>query len=190
MATEGKMEFFGSVDKDVRNNVTSEYPAWYFATHLDNMTEEHDSLIRRMERGEIPLDHLPYARQEASAIKERIDEIKSSKPVIRDNERTKLQKLHKDLSKKLSDAMFTRSQMMMGTASANEEARRMTQPIIGVSPELRGMAKACNITPVKGKITRNEATKIWKIIGRLIGEGTNVEGLRKDKATVATGVIA
>ena len=120
-------------------------------------------------------------------MQERIDEITNSRPEIRDNERSELQRHHKELSKKISEAMFTRSEMHRGTASAHEEAKRMTQKLIGVSPKLMGMAKACNVSVVKGKISRNEATKIWKILGRLIGEGTNVEGLRRDNATVVTG---
>ena len=186
-AAKERTQFFGSVDRDVKSNVTSEFPAWYFETHLDNMREERASLVRRMERGQGPQDNIPYAKQEAAAMQERIDEIMNSRPEIRDNERSELQRHHKELSKKISEAMFTRSEMMRGTASAHEEAKRMTQKLIGVSPKLMGMAKACNVSVVKGKISRNEATKIWKILGRLIGEGTNVEGLRRDNATVVTG---
>jgi hypothetical protein len=182
--------FFGKIDRDFKDNVTSEFPAWYFETHIENMKEERATLIRRLERGEVPPDNVPYAKQDAAAIKDRIDEIEKSRPDIRDNERTDLQKLHKELSRKIADSMFTRSEMMMGTASAHEEAKRMTQQIIPLSVKLMGLAKSCNVTPVKSKVSRNEASKIWKILGRLIGEGTNVEGLRRDKATVTTSVIA
>ena len=34
-----KLNVFGSVDRDYKDNVTSEYPAWYFETHLENMKE-------------------------------------------------------------------------------------------------------------------------------------------------------
>lgn len=183
------VELFGKVDRDYKDNITSEFPAWYFETQLDLMVEERASLVRRVERGQVPPDNVPYAKQEISAMQERIDEIKNSRPEIRDNERTMLQKYHKELSSKISEAMFTRSEMMMGTASAHEEAKRMVQPMIAISVPLRAMAKQCNVEIGKGsKISRNDATKIWKILGRLIGEGTNVEGLRRDRKTVATGV--
>ena len=111
-AAKERTQFFGSVDRDVKSNVTSEFPAWYFETHLDNMREERASLVRRMERGQVPQDNIPYAKQEAAAMQERIDEIMNSRPEIRDNERSELQRHHKELSKKITEAMFTRSEMM------------------------------------------------------------------------------
>jgi len=187
-AAKEAFNFFGKIDRDYKDRITSEFPAWYFETHVENMKEERATLIRRLERGEVPPDNVPYAKQDAAAIKERIDEIEKSRPEIRDNEKAELQKLHKELSNKISESMFTRSEMMRGTASAHDEARRMVSPTIALSPPLRGLAKSCNVNLDKGvKISRNDATKMWKILGKLIGEGTNVEGLRRDRATVTTG---
>lgn len=186
METE-KTRFFGDVDRGNKGTVTSEFPAWYFETHLDNLKEERNSLIRRMERGEIPPDNVPYHKAEAEAMREKIEEIESSQPTMSDQERMKLQKYHKELSGKISESLYTRSEQMMGTANAHEEARRMVQPCVSLSPPLRSMAKECNVRISKDfKVSRNGAIKIWKIIGKLIGEGTNVEGLRRDKATVLT----
>ena len=188
MATVKDMELFGEVDRDVRGRIASEYPAWYFETHIENLKEERASLIRRIERGEIPPDGRPYAESEARNMKERIEHIESSRPELSGDERDKLHKLHRQFSNKISDSMFTRSEMMMGTASAHEEAKRMVQKLIGLSPEQQAFAKTCNVNPEGGKISRNDATRVWKILGRLIGEGTNVEGLRKDRATTLTGI--
>ena len=185
-----KMEVFGEIDRDVKSRVASEYPAWYFETHLANMKEERESLIRRIERGEVPHDSVPQTTAEARAMKERIDQIESSRPELSDAELDELRVLRNELSQKISDAMFSRSEMMMGTASAHEEARRMIQPVISISPKVKGLASTCNVRMVGSKISRNDATKIWKIIGKLIGEGTNVEGLRKDRATVLTRATA
>lgn len=179
-----KLEVFGSLDRNHRNQVVSEFPAWYFETHLDNMKEERDSLIRRLEGGRVSAEEQPYARAEAQHLAERIKQIEESRPEIRDNERATLQKHYKELANKIQDSMFTRSEMMMGTASANEEARRMVNPCIGLSPSIRPMATACNVKMDHGgKVSRNGAVKIWKIIARLIGEGSNVEALRLDKKT-------
>jgi hypothetical protein len=183
-----KMEFFGEVDRDARGRIKSEFPAWYFESHMDSLKEEKNSLIRRMERGEIPLEHQPYARSEVSALEEKIKQIEKSRPDIRDNEKTALLKNFHELAEKISESMFTRSEMMMGTASANEEARRMVDPCIGLSPQLRSLGETMGVKVAQGgKVSRNGAIKMWKIIAKLIGEGSNVEALRKDKATSLTG---
>jgi len=183
-----KMEFFGEVDRDYRGNIRSEYPVWYFESHFDAIKEERNSLVRRIERGEVPLEHQPYARSEVAALDEKIRSIESSRPDLGPNEKDQLMKHYNELAKKISESMFTRSEMMMGTASANEEARRMVQPVIGLSPSLRGLGEALGVKVEQGgKISRNAAVKMWKIIAKLIGEGSNVEALRRDKATSATG---
>ena len=187
-AQKERTELFGEVDRDVKNRIASEYPAWYFETHLSNMKEERDMLTRRIDRGEIPHDSVPQATAEARAMNERINEIEKSKPELSEKERDDLLKLHAELSNKISESMFTRSEMHMGTAAPHEEARRMVEPRIPLSVPLRGIAKMCNAKIVGSKVSRNDATKVWKIIGRLTGVGTNVEALRRDKATVLTGV--
>ena len=182
-----KSDFFGEVDLDVRGNIASEYPAWYFETHLSNMIEERDMLKRRIDRGEVPPDSVPQATAEVRNMNERIEKIQRSKPELSEKERDKLLGLHKHLSEKISDSMFTRSEMKMGTASPHEEARRMVEPRIALYPELLGIAKLCNVKLSGNKVSRNDATRIWKIIGKLTGVGTNVEGLRRDRATTMTG---
>jgi len=182
----GKQEFFGKIDRDRDGVIASEYPAWYFETHIENMREEMESLKRRINRGEIPHDGIPQAEAEVRNIKERLDVIENSRPKLDDKERDDLLALHKELSGHISDSMFTRSEMQMGLASPHEEARRMVGKLINISPKLKGLASVCNVQMEGGKISRNDATRMWKMIGKLTGIGTNVEGLRKDRATVLT----
>ena len=183
-----KTEFFGDIDKDHRGRIKSEYPAWYFESQVDLLQEERGSQERRLQRGEIPQEHQPYARQEIANIEERIKQIENSKPTVNDAEKGKLTKLYYELAEKISDSMFTRSEMMLGTASANEEARRMVKPCVALSPALRSLGATLGVQVAQGgKVSRNGAIKMWKILAKLIGEGSNVEALRKDKATVMTG---
>jgi len=39
------------------------------------------------------------------------------------------------------------------------------------------------ITAQGGKISRNQASRAYKIIGKVLGENTNVEKLRRDRKT-------
>lgn len=81
--------------------------------------------------------------------------------------------------------MFTRSDMMFGVASAHEEARRMVEPVIALTKEQLEMAEDIEIKIVGEKTSRNGASKMFKLIGKLINEPTNIEWLRKDKVTAA-----
>ena len=82
------------------------------------------------------------------------------------------------------DSMFTRSEMKKGLADPHDEARRMVQPCIDITGNVH-VARSCGIDVPTGqtKINRNQATKMWKILGRLCDERTNVEYLRKDRNT-------
>jgi hypothetical protein len=57
---------------------------------------------------------------------------------------------------------------------------RMTEPCIEVKGDAAQIAKACNVRMTKGKVSRDGAAKIWKILGKAIGERTNTENLRRD----------
>jgi len=72
--------------------------------------------------------------------------------------------------------------MQKGLVNPHEEARRMVNNIISVDEAHGGLFKNMNILPQDGKITRNQAAKAFKIIGKLLGEPTNIEYLRRDKA--------
>jgi len=179
------MEFYGEVDKNDKGKNSSEYPAWYLASHLGELKESIGRRERALARGDTPIDTVPYEKQELAKEKARYDDIMKSKPDLNDNERNMLWKNYKDLSSKICETMFTRSEMMFGTASAHEEARRMVEPVIALTKEQIDMAKDININIVENKTSRNGAAKLFKLIGKLLGEPTNIEVLRKDKATAA-----
>jgi len=70
--------------------------------------------------------------------------------------------------------------MKKGLVSAQEEARRIMKPCIDLSNECKELLPKMNITPRQGKLSRNEAAKAFKIIGKLLGKQTNIEYLRRD----------
>ena len=180
------MDFFGQVDKTITGKVKSQMPAWYFDTHIEELEESIASAKRRLNRGEVPHDNVPYVRAEIDQNEKKLADIQRSKPSISDGERDKLHKYYKELSKTIGDSLFTRSDMNLGLASAHEEANRMTKLNIPISKELQELAIATDVKVEKGKISRNSAAKMFKLIGKLLGEATNIEVLRKDKATVRT----
>jgi len=179
------MKFYGEVDKNDKGTNSSEYPAWYLETHLNELKESMGRRERALSRGEVALDSIPYEKQELAKEKARYEAILKSKPKVSDKERDLLWKNYKDLSSKIQASMFTRSDMMFGTASAHEEAKRMVEPIIELTAEQIEMAEDMQIKIVNKKTSRKGADKLFKLIGKLIGEPTNTEVLRRDKVTAA-----
>jgi len=176
------MEVFGEVDKNSKGGNASEYPAWYFDRHIDELKESIASLKRSLDMGLIPADKVPVQRQDMANKQEKLDTILKSKPKPSDAERDKLWKLYKSLGEKISESMYTRSEMHMGIVDAHTEASRMTQPCITLNPEEASIAKSCGIKMGQDrKVSRNQAAKPFKILGKLLNEPSNIEVLRRDK---------
>jgi hypothetical protein len=177
------IQFYGEVDKDRRGNRTSEYPAWYLENHMEDLQDSISSREGRLKRGEIPIDNVPYEKQELAKEKKLLDDIERSKPKVSIGERQKLVKFYRELSDEIQRSMFTHTDMQRGIASAHEEARRMVKPCIPINKDLAKLAHDCGIKVEKGKVSRNGAAKIFKLVGKLIDEPTNIEVLRLDEAT-------
>jgi hypothetical protein len=80
--------------------------------------------------------------------------------------------------------MFTRTDMKNGLASPREEARRMKKPCITLEPDECSIAETCNVEPDKKRmVSRDAATKVFKLLGNILDEPANVEHLRLDKKT-------
>lgn len=173
-----EIQLFGIVDQTDKGKIKSEYPAWMHKTGIEDMQEEIDSYDRGEKLGIYPHDPDRMARVKMK--RERLEAIKSSKPKLTDKQKDDLVKQYERLGEKISAEMPTRSQMEMGTVDAHEEAMKMIEPGISMNPEL---AKSCNIRLKKGKVSRDDATKAWKIVGALLGEPTNAEVLRRDRKT-------
>jgi hypothetical protein len=180
-----KIEFFGAADrqgKKADGKITSQYPAWYLDNHLNELQEDINRYDNSITNNLIPESEVPKARAEMKKLKERMTLILKSKPKLNGKDEDTLNGIHKDLSTQIGDSMFTYTEMQKGLVSSHEEAGRMINPIINVSPELASILPQLNITPRDGKISRNEASRVYQITGKLLGKRTNVEYLRKDYA--------
>jgi hypothetical protein len=173
-------KIFGSVDRDSKGKIISEFPAWYF-------DQQKDELERGIAQDELALDQeaIPYPakakfREKLSQRKERLGKIEEETPKLRGSEKDAIFKMREEMGGSIGDAHFTRSQREKGLADAHEEVRRMTEPIIRVTSEHQaGFIKDCGITIRDGKITRNEAEKVYKIASKMLEQPTDIEYLRR-----------
>jgi hypothetical protein len=164
--------YFGEVDINKKTGLpASDYPAWCHDPQIEELKDE----IRASEKA-IDLElykgkDLMRMREQLSMKKKRLDQILDSKPKINDADKDRIARARKDLGERIGESMFTASDMMRGTADAHVEAERMVKPCVKIQSEYEaGLAKACGMNIENGKVSRNDAARIWKIQGKLLGE--------------------
>lgn len=178
------VSFFGKVDRQENTGkIRSQYPAWTMDNAVDELRESVASKRRMLDRKLIPLDQLPNYEAELERDEQRLKEIEESRPELKGEKKDELAKQRDQLGEKIADSMFTLTEMEMGLASPNEEAHRMVDPVIGVGGKMLTTLKDMGIKPIKGKISRNQAQKAWKIISKALDEDTNPERLRRSGET-------
>ena len=176
-----KYDFFGDVDRNKHGKIGSVYPAWGMTVHLDELEEGIGRAERTLKAGGLPASEVPFLKETLAKDRKRLDEIMGSKPKFEGKQLDEVSKEYKRLKGEIKASMFTRSEMMLGTADPHEEANRMSIPCISVNADI---AEGCNIKPtIDSLVNRNDATKVFKILGKYLGEVTNVETLRVDKRT-------
>lgn len=180
----GDTIFFGKIDINKDGRIASPMPAWAMRVKIEDLQEEIESKERALERGDIPQDSLVITREETKKLKKRLNDILESRPKFSDVTENKLHKTHKELGAIIKPTLFTKSEMAKGTASPHEEARRMKDPVIPVTPEIAELCIDNGIQPAKQKggyyVSRDNAVHMWKLIGNYFGAETNMESLRKD----------
>jgi len=175
-----QLTFFSEVDKTKDGRISSEYPAWMMETHKEYLEEG----IRQKEAAVKFGIENPERRREFIAElekeKKKLYLIEKARPKISDSMKDKIAKEYFKIRAFIADSMFSKVEMHEGLADAHEEARRMSKPCIEVDKDI---AEACNVKMIEdcGKVSRNQATKIFRILGAYLGEITNVEYLRPDR---------
>lgn len=175
---------FGDVDRTREGDVASEYPAWYQTQQMDAFKEHIDQIERGLKSGRFSNDEIHEKKAEKAKLETRLDSMMKSKPKLSDKEKDTLYKHYRSLGEKIQSSMFTRTDMKNGLASPREEARRMKKPCITLDPDECAIAKVCNVkTDKKRMVSRDAATKVFKLLGKILDEPANVEHLRLDKKT-------
>lgn len=179
--------FFGTADREhgrMDGRITSEVPSWYMNVHVDTLKAEHERMENEVKMGIIPNEVLPQVKADIKRMKERIDEVEGSLPNI-SKCKDDIAKMYGEIGEEISKSMFTEYEIKRKFASPHEEAKRMKDPIIEIDKKY---AKVLNNMGLKTynwknsnkvKVSRDAASRAYKICGRLLGENTNVERLRK-----------
>ena len=174
-------QIFGSVDLNEKGNVKSVYPSWYFDYLRDDLQNEVDRMETDLTFDKIPRSEIAIHKERLAQKRDKLLNLDQAALTLRGKQKDKVSKVYDDLGREISSALFTRDQMRKGLADPREEMKRMTEPCIEVRGDAMNIAKACNVKVTKGKVTRDGASKVWKILGKALGDSpTNVEYLRRD----------
>jgi hypothetical protein len=187
------IRFFGSNDYNKAGRIASEIPSWAMESHIDDLREGIESKRRAIARGDMPYDAIPQAKAEIEREEKQLQSILDGRPKLTAQETDKVARVYKDLSEKISESMFTRDEMMKGFANPQEEAKRMVKPVIKIDKETAEICEANGIRVEKVKnslmVSRNGASKMYKLIGRYLGEHSNTEYLRRQGGSYSTETI-
>ena len=174
-------EFFGVVDRTKEGKISSEYPAWYFDRQVEIAEESIATKERSLKGGFVPRESEGEYRIAIDQEKKKLEQITSSIPKLSEVEKDKCAKAYKNMTNAISSSMYTRSDMMKNLVDAHDEHRLNSRPCIKASAEAAEIAIENGIEVAdNGLMARKDAEKLCKIIGRAIGENTNMERLRKD----------
>lgn len=174
------INLFGKVDVNKHGNVGSEMPAWYFRSNKEDLYESIRSTESSIERGQVSEEHKPQILADLKKMREKYDAIMESEPKYDGNQQDIMAKTAKELGSQIKESMFSRTDMMRGTADAHEEARRMVEPCIEMKGEAAVLAKKMNCRISRdGMVSRNDAQRVWKVLQRSLGENSNTEILRR-----------
>ena len=172
--------FFSKTDLNRAGKIASQLPASYFKQHVDELNESIAADERALARGHVPPDRIPDIKASLAARRERLESIQHGAPALTAGQKDGLAKERKDLGEKIKSASFSYDERQKGLASAHEEHRRLSTPCIELTKEQVASAKACQIPVVEGKINRNQAQRLWKILGHRLGdENTRTDTLRR-----------
>lgn len=176
------IQFFGEVDLNDQGGIKSDMPAWYFDVHIENLRENIERKARGVERNLYAPDQILRVKEEIKVERVKLKEIEGSRPKLSGKALDKCGSAYESLQKQIRETMPTRKESKDGLVSPHEELNRMKSKHIKIDTEI---AKACGVHVVRGKISGDEANKCYQILGKALGENTNVERLRRDGNTEA-----
>jgi len=180
-AQETGIHWFGEVDMNERSGLPgADYPSYYFDPQIRDLENEVRSMERQIEDGVYTGKDLRNFKERYQQRKARLDQILASKPVLEGPIKDKVKKARKDLGQLIRESMFTYSSMNRMTDDPQIEANRMEGPCIEIKdPVVAEFVQQRGFRITRGKISRNAACVIHKVMGKVLGEEIlDIEELR------------
>ena len=178
----GSICFFGEIDRTDKG-ISSQMPAWSFQNQIEMAQESIDQKQRALDGGFVARDNEPEYRELIAKETVRLRAIVESRPKLTTEELDLCAKAFKELRGQIKAALPTYDDEKRNFVRPHDEYRRNKRPCIELKNESTVnmcIANGINVSE-KMEITRDDAIRLQTIIGRLIGEDTNIERVRKIK---------
>jgi hypothetical protein len=175
------IHWFGEVDMNLRTGKPgADYPTYYFKPKVRELENELRSMERQLEDGMHTGKELRKFKAQYLLKKDRLDAIHASRPNLEGPVKDKVNRSRMALGNLIKGSMFTYSSMNRMTDDPQIEADRMEGYCIEIKdPVVAEFVNQRGFPVVKGKITRNAASVIHKVMGDVLGaEILDIEDLR------------
>lgn len=175
---EDSIQFFTEMDINSKGKIKNTYPVYFERLQEQDIKEE----IKRIETG---IENKYYtgatigeARERLKKAQDSLDRMQEIRPKF-EKQKDAISKLSRELADAITPAMYRRKDIEKNLVDAHEEAKRMTEPVISLTPFSAKVAADNGIRVTGGKVSRDDATRLWQISREALGESRNVELLRK-----------
>ncbi len=173
------IQFFTEMDIDSKGRIKHTYPIYFERLQEQDIREE----IRRTETG---LENKYYsgagigeARERLKKAKDSLDKLLEIRPKF-DKQKDSINRLTKELATVITPSMYRRKDVSKGLVDAHQEARKMVEPVITLTPWAQKVAITNGIRVKDGKVSRDDASRLWQMGREALGEERNIEILRRD----------
>ena len=174
-----EIKWFTEVDYNDKGKLANDLPAYYFDERIKELAEDIRSMEEALDLGVYTGTRKRDAMKQLEDKKKRHSQIVDGRPKLNDVNRDKVYRSLKEFGQKITESMYSESDMWTQKADPHREAERMVNPCIKVTDDIVGsFVRQKGIKVVDGKISRNDASLAYKTMAKILGESTNVEDLR------------
>ena len=174
---DSEIVWFTEVDYNPNGKVSADFPAYYF--DLKELKEDIRALSEQLDDGIYQGKRKRDAEKRLTTLKDRFDKIESGRPKLEGPTKDKVVRSAKDLGERIKDSMFSYDSHWKQTADPHEVAERMVNPCIEVKDEcVASFVKQRGFRVENGKISQNDASIVFKVMSKLLGEPSDTDRLR------------
>ena len=174
-----EIKWFTEVDYNDKGKLANDLPAYYFDERIKELGEDIRSMEEALDLGVYTGIRKRDAIKQLAEKKQRYGQIVDGKPKLSGVNKDKVYRSLKEFGQKITESMYSESDMWTQKADPHREAERMVNPCIKITDDIVGsFVKEKGMNVVDGKISRNDASLAYKTLAKVLGEDTNVENLR------------
>jgi hypothetical protein len=174
-----EIKWFTEVDYNDKGKLANDLPAYYFDEQIRELAEDIRVVEENLELGVYTGTRKRDAMKQLEDKKRRYSKVVDGKPKLSGVNKDKVYRSLKEFGQKITESMYSESDMWTQKADPHREAERMVNPCIKITDEIVGsFVKEKGMNVVDGKISRNDASLAYKTLAKVLGESTNIEDLR------------